>query len=165
MIRKKKRYVRPKKLYEKARIEEENQLMERYGLKNKKEIWKMLAKVSYFRRRAKSLARSSPEEQEVLFEKLRRLGLRTNTIADVLALTIEKVLQRRLPTIVNQKGLANTVLQARQFVIHKKVLINGKVVNVPSYFVPIEDEGKITIKPSKKPLPQQSVEVKEKETL
>jgi len=146
MIRKKKRYVRPKKLYEKARIEEENKLMEQYGLKNKREIWKTLAKVSYFRRRAKSLAKASPEEQEILFEKLRRLGLKTNAIADVLALTIEKILQRRLPTIVAQRKLANTVRQARQFVVHKKVLINGRVVSVPSYLVPVDEEEKITIK-------------------
>ena len=33
-------FARPKKAYEKTRITEENVLVEKYGLKNKREIWK-----------------------------------------------------------------------------------------------------------------------------
>ena len=145
MIRKRKRYVRPKKLYEKSRIEEENKLAERYGLKNKHEIWKTLAKVSYFRRRAKALAKASREEQEVLFAKLRALGLKTHTIADVLALTLRDILQRRLSTILAEKKLASTIWQARQLIAHKHVRIFGKVVNVPSYLVLVDEESAITV--------------------
>ena len=145
MIRKGKRYVRPKKLYEKSRIEDENKLAERYGLKNKREIWKSLAKVSYFRRRAKSLAKASPAEQEVLFGKLQALGFNTHTIADVLALNIEDLLRRRLPTVVAQKGFAHTVQHARQLVVHKKVRIDGKVINIPSYLVTVTEESQISV--------------------
>lgn len=149
MIRKGKGYVRPKKLYEKSRIQDENAIVERYGLKNKREVWKAIAKVSYYRRRAKSLAKSTKEEQEVLFGKLKALGLKTNTIADVLALTAEDILRRRLPTIVAQKGLARTVRQARQMVVHKNVRIAGKVVNIPSYLVSLAEESQITVKAPK----------------
>lgn len=145
MIRKRKRYVRPKRLYEKSRIEEENKLAERYGLKNKREIWKALAKVSYFRRRAKALAKASREEQEVFFAKLRAQGLKTYTIADVLALKHEDILRRRLPTILVEKKLASTFWQARQLVVHKHVRISGKVVNVPSYLVLLDEESAITL--------------------
>ena len=55
MIRKKKRYSRPKKAYEISRIKEENALLKRYALKNKLEVWKNIAQVDYFRRRAKYL--------------------------------------------------------------------------------------------------------------
>ena len=48
MIRKKKKYLRPKKAFEKARIEEENVLLKRYALKSKTELWKVIAKVNYF---------------------------------------------------------------------------------------------------------------------
>ena len=154
MIRKGKRYGRPKKLYEKSRIEEENVLVARFGLKNKREIWKTLAKVSYYRRRAKALAKSSSEEQEVLFGKLRALGLKANTIADVLALSIEDLLHRRLPTIIAQRGLAQTVRQARQMVVHKNVRINGNVVNIPSYLVSLAEESQITVKALKQPIPK-----------
>src|SRR3989344_2896808 len=141
MIRKPKMYVRPKKLYQSSRIAEENILKEKYGLKNKKEIWKTNAKLGYFRRRAKSLARSSLEEQEVLFRKLQNLGLKTSTISEVLALKIEDILERRLPTVLLRKGLANTSRQARQLVTHKTV----KIVNIPSYIVSISEENKIKV--------------------
>ncbi len=162
MIRKSKRYVRPKKLYEKSRIIGENALVERFGLKNKREIWKTIAKVSYYRRRAKALAKSPKEEQEVLFGKLRALGLKTSTIADVLALSVEDILRRRLPTIVAQKGLAHTVRQARQMVVHKNVRVDGKVVNIPSYLVSLYEESKITAKaPKQAPAPQEKAGVSE----
>ncbi len=149
MIRKKKKYEKPKKQFERARIEEENKLRKEYGLKNKREIWKTLAKVKYYRNRAKSLANASSEEQEVLFNKLRALGLNINNISDVLDLRVEDLLKRRLSTIVEKKKLANTVKQARQMVAHRKVLIRNRVVNSPSYLVSVEDEDAITIKYAK----------------
>ncbi len=150
MIRKKKRYSRPKKAFEKARIEEENLILKKYAMKNKKEIWKAIAKVDYFRRRAKALAKLSNEEQEVLFSKLRALGLKTNSIADVLALKLEDILERRLPTIVFKKGLAKTTKEARQMVSHKKVMIHSRIIDVPSYLVSLEEENSISIIKNKK---------------
>ncbi|HDL75050.1 MAG TPA: 30S ribosomal protein S4, partial [bacterium] len=38
----------------------------------------------------------------------------------------------------------------RQLITHKKVLINGRVLNSPSYIVPIELENKISLKETKK---------------
>ncbi len=48
MIRKKNLYLRPQKPFESQRIKEENELVKKYGLKNKKEIWKTIAKVNYY---------------------------------------------------------------------------------------------------------------------
>ncbi len=146
MIRKRKLYVRPKKAYESARIKEENELLKKYALKNKREVWKTRAKVDYFRKRAMALSKSSFEEQEVLFNKLRSLGIKIDSIADILALKIEDLLNHRLPTIVHSKGLAKTPQQARQLVVHKKVAINGNIINIPSYLVPVSEEKHITIK-------------------
>jgi len=150
MIRKHKRYTHPKKPYEKTRIAEENVLLERYGLKNKKEIWKALAKVRYFRHRAMKLAKSPLEEQEVFFAKLKNLNLKANSISDVLALNVEDILKRRLQSVLVSKGLANTMRQARQLITHKKVCINGRIVNLPSYLVSINEEKNISIKQNKK---------------
>lgn len=151
MIRKRKQFNRPKKAFEKSRIMEENQLVEKYGLKNKREVWKTLAKVNYFRGRAKSLAKASSEEQEVLFGKLRALGLNVKTTTDVLALQVEDILKRRLPSVVVKLRLATTPKQARQMVVHKKVRAGGRVVNIPSYLVPVSEESTIAItKPKKK---------------
>ncbi|MSS74620.1 30S ribosomal protein S4 [Candidatus Pacearchaeota archaeon] len=145
MIRQHKSYSRPKKAYEKSRITEENKLVERFGLKNKREIWKAKAKVSYFRDRAKALAKAPSAEQEVLFGKLRGLGLPVNVISDVLALQVEDILNRRLPTILFKQHKAQTIRQARQMVTHRKVLINDSVVNKPGYLVPVNEEQAITV--------------------
>jgi small subunit ribosomal protein S4 len=150
MIRKHKSYVRPKKAYEKSRIEEENKIVEKYGLKNKREIWKTNAKVSYFRRRAKALAKSSNEEQEVLFNKLRNLGLKVNSIADVLALNVENLLERRIQTVLMHKKLANTIRHARQLIVHRKVLVSGDIVTTPSYLVSLSDEHVLSLKKENK---------------
>ena len=150
MIRKHKKYVRPRQIFKSERIKKENDLADSYGLKNKTEIWKTQAKVDYFRGRAKELAKKSREEQEVLFNKLRSLGLKVEGTADVLDLKVEDILKRRLTTVLVKKKLANTPKHARQLVTHKKVLINGKTLSSPSYLVPVAYEDKITIKKKEK---------------
>ncbi len=149
MIRKKKKYVKPRKAYEKARILEENKLMEKFGLKNKREIWKTLARINYFRSRAKALAKSSLEQQEILFGKLNNIGLDVKSTADVLALRIENLLERRLSTIVYKKGFASTPRQARQMIVHKKVLIGKNAVNAPGYIVSVHEENLISVNSKK----------------
>ena|SRR3989338_2286319 len=149
MIRKPNKFSRPRKPYEAVRIKEENVLLEKYALKNKKEVWKTIAKVNYFRRRAMSLAKAPIAEQEVFFGKLRELGLPANSIADVLALNVENILQRRLPTVLHRKGLASTVREARQMIVHKRVFIESKINNTPSYLVPVSEEDKLSVKKGK----------------
>lgn len=149
MIRKKKMFSKPRKAYEKARIKEEDKLVERYGLKNKREIWKTLAKINYFRTRAKELAKSSLDEQQILFNKLQMIGLNVRSIADVLALKVEDLLERRLSTVIVHKRLANTSQQARQMIVHKRVMIDNKAINIPSYLVLVSQENLISIKPAK----------------
>jgi len=153
MIRKKNKYKKPRQMFESERIKEENVLVEKYGLKNKKEVWKAKAKVDYYRGRAKALSKKPLEEQEVLFNKMKALGLEAENTADVLGLKVENILERRLPTILVNKKLANAPKQGRQMVTHKRVMINGKVMSAPSYLVPLSEEGQITIKKNdKKPL-------------
>ena len=133
-------------VFDKERIVSENKLLERYGLKNKKEVWKVDAKIKYFRDRAKKLITADREEQEVFFNKLKKIGLKVNDVGEVLGLDIEDLLKRRLVTVVWKKKLANTPKQARQLIVHKKITINGRVVNVPSYFVKTDEENKIEFK-------------------
>jgi len=163
MIRKKKKYSRPKKAFEISRIKEENVLLKKYALKKKLEVWKTIAKVNYYRRRAKALARVPLEEQQVLFNKLKALGLKADSIADVLALKIENLLDRRLPTVVFKKGFAKTTQEARQMVTHKRVMIDNKVVNAPSYLVPMAEENLISMKKKSKPKQELKSEPKEEQ--
>jgi len=145
--KKRKLFSRPKKLYDRARMDEENVLVKRYGLKNKREIWKAKSAVSKLRRRAKSLIGKEGEEQKVFFDKLNKMGFDVHDISDVLALTEENLFDRRLQSFLFRKKMANTVKQARQLIVHKNVLVDGKVVNIPSFIVTTELEGKISVKP------------------
>jgi small subunit ribosomal protein S4 len=160
MKRRHKTYSKPKRPFDKVRIEEEAKIKKDYGLKNKKEIWKADARVKSFREKAKKLISSKPEEQKTLFNQLKKLGLKVESIADILSLEKEDYLERRLQTIVLKKRLATTPKSARQLITHRKILVDGKVVDSPSYIVPIELEGKIAIKKKAK---QKKIEKKQKE--
>lgn len=46
-----------------------------------------------------------------------------------------KLLERRLDNVVYRMGFASTRAEARQLVSHRCVLVNGKIVNIPSYQV------------------------------
>lgn len=50
-----------------------------------------------------------------------------------------QLLERRLDTIVLRAGLAQTIMQARQMVVHGHFLLNNKKHNVPSYMVEQND--------------------------
>ena len=89
------------------------------------------------------------EEQKVLFDKLNEIGLEVKNISDVLALNVEMLLKRRLPTIVMNKKMAKTVKEARQMVVHRQVSINGQIINIPSYIVRVSEESNINSLPRK----------------
>lgn len=48
-------------------------------------------------------------------------------------------LERRLDNIVYRMGFASTRAEARQLVSHRAVLVNGHIVNIPSYLVSPDD--------------------------
>jgi len=143
-IRAKKKYSKPRKLYDKMRIEGENELVKRYGLKNKREIWKADSAVERVRNQAKKLITADKEEQEKLINKLNKIGLKVKKIADILALSKEDWLKRRLQSLLIEKKLAKPK-EARQLIAHKHVLIDGKFVNIPGYIVKSEEEDKIEV--------------------
>ncbi len=49
------------------------------------------------------------------------------------------LLERRLDNIVYRMGFASTRAEARQLVTHKAILVNEKLVNIPSYLVQVGD--------------------------
>jgi small subunit ribosomal protein S4 len=147
--RKRKLFSRPKKLFDRSRMDEENVLIKRYGLKNKREIWKAKTAVSKLRRRAKALIGKDMKEQQMFFDKLNKIGMKIADVSDVLALTEENLFERRLQTMLFKKKMANTVKQSRQLIVHKNVLVDGVVVNVPSFVVTKELEDKIELKERK----------------
>lgn len=159
-----KKYKRPRKLFEKSRIEEENLLLKKYGLKNKKEIWRAKSAIEEIRNRAKSLINTKEKQSEFL-NKLKKQGFDVSSVDDVLSLDKEAFLERRLQTILVRKKLAITPRQARQLIVHKHILVNEKTVNSPSFLVPKSLESKITkkIKQKKEKVKEEMIEKTETE--
>lgn len=143
--RKHKKYNRPKKPFDSARIKEEDLLIKQYGLKNKREIWKTEFRIDKIRRQAKNLLNKEAGKQEEFLNKLKAIGLNVNSLDDILALKKEALLERRLQTLLLRKKLANSPRHARQLIIHKHVSVAGKIVNKPSVTLPITLEKEIKI--------------------
>jgi small subunit ribosomal protein S4 len=55
-----------------------------------------------------------------------------------------QLLERRLDNVLYRSGIGVSRQMARQFVLHKKILVNGRCVNIPSYRLRTGD--KITLK-------------------
>ena len=96
-------------------------------------------------------SRSMPQErateiQQTLIKKLVSLGVLGPDAGfeDVLLLTVDELLKRRLQTIVFEKGLAKTIYQARQFVVHGHIQVRGKKINAPSYIVKKAEENMVS---------------------
>ncbi|MEM2690623.1 MAG: 30S ribosomal protein S4, partial [Candidatus Bathyarchaeia archaeon] len=124
-----------------------------YGLRNKRELWRHKTMLSKFRGIARSLIGKPPEErrkmEEELLSRLKKLGIihETAVLDDVLDLTVEDILERRLQTIVFRKGLAKTIHQARQLITHGHIAIGNQRVTVPSYLVTREEEELVNYAP------------------
>ncbi|MBA3063963.1 30S ribosomal protein S4 [Candidatus Woesearchaeota archaeon] len=136
--------------WQKARIEEEAILLREYGLKNKTEIYKMRSILKGFADQAKNLITSKTKQAEkeriALLNKLSNLGFITKTgnVDDVLDLSINDILDRRLQTLVYKKAMARSIGQARQFIVHEHIVLGNKIITVPSYLVPVEEENLIS---------------------
>jgi len=88
------------------------------------------------------------ERESILLGRLVRLGLLKEgaTLDDVLSLKVEDLLERRLQTIVWRRGLAKTIHQSRQLIVHGHVTIGGRVVDRPGYLVSREEEQMVSVK-------------------
>jgi small subunit ribosomal protein S4 len=148
-----KKYETPSHPWIKARIVEESRVRKKYATANKKEIWKMESVLKNFKTRAKNLiVLDSPQskiETQHLFTKVQELGLLQNaTFDDILGLSLDDLMDRRLQSIVFKKGLARSVKQARQFIVHEHILVEGKKITSPSYFVKVKEEAGVMFSPS-----------------
>ncbi|AKH97946.1 30S ribosomal protein S4 [Halanaeroarchaeum sulfurireducens] len=139
-------YETPNHPYQGERIAEEADLLGRYGLKNKEELWRAQSELRSYRREARRLlGRTGEESADEFVSRLTRIGVldEGDELDDVLSLDVTDVLERRFQTVVYRKGLANTVEQARQFVGHGHILIDGRRVSAPSYKVEVDVEDHI----------------------
>lgn len=147
--RNRRKYDKPKEMWNLERIKSSNALIEHYGLKNMKELWKAQTEIGRIRRNARLLlsgGAGSENIKDTMFKRLERIGLAKPgaSLDDLLDLKENHLLERRLQTVVFRKGMAKTVKQARQLTVHGFISVNGKKVSKPGYIVDIKDEAGIT---------------------
>ena len=149
-----KKYETPRFPWQTDTLQNELRLIGEYGLRNKKEFWRYGTMISKFRGIARSLLGMSAEErrkrEKQLLNRLYRLGIlpKGGELDDVLDLAIEDVLERRFQSLAFRRGLAKSMHQARQLIVHGHVAIEGRRVSCPGYLVLREEEAKIGYAPS-----------------
>jgi len=145
-------YTTPRRPFEKARLDQELKLIGEYGLRNKREVWRVKYSLALIRSAARELLTLDEKAPKRLFEGnalLRRL-VRTGVLADdrmkldyVLGLKIEDFLERRLQTQVFKLGLAKSIHHARVLIKQRHIRVRKQVVNVPSFIVRLDSQKHI----------------------
>ena len=141
-----KKFERPSHPWQRSRLEKEAKIRETYGIRRKSEIWKMNTILKNFKKQAKNLIVMTGKQAEIekkqLVTRVNSLGLVGNdaTMDDILSLTLENLLDRRLQSKIKAIGLARTPKQARQMIVHGHINVNDNVIDSPSYLVRVGDK-------------------------
>ena len=149
--RQRKKFSKPSHPWQKERISSEKEILSKYGLRRKYEIWKMDSMLKKFLHRAKTVigerTSQSDIEKRQLLNRLYLLGLlkKDSKIEDVLNLTLKDILERRLQTLLVRRQLASTMLQAREFITHENIAVGSRKITIPSYLVSIDEEPQIRL--------------------
>ncbi|RVD90115.1 40S ribosomal protein uS4 [Arthrobotrys flagrans] len=147
-----KTYKVPRRPFESARLDSELKIVGEYGLRNKREVWRVQLTLSKIRRAARQLLTLDEKDPKRLFEGnalIRRL-VRAGILDDsrmkldyVLALKIEDFLERRLQTQVYKLGLAKSIHHARVLIRQRHIRVGKQIVNVPSFVVRLDSQKHI----------------------
>lgn len=145
----KKKYESPKKVWDLNRILKEQGLLEEYGLRSMRELWAAGQELKKIRREARRLlpmGERGEAEAKKLLSRTARLGLtgENATLDDLLSLKVQDLLDRRLESQVFKRGLAKSMKQSRQIIVHGFVAVNGKRICAPNYIVPVAEEKAIS---------------------
>merc|ERR1719502_650180 len=142
----------PKRPFEKERLDAELKLIGQYGLKNKKEIWRVRIALSKIRATARVLLTKDEKDPVRIFEgqALMRRMIRYGILDEdkqrldyVLSLTLENFMERRLQTLVFKRGLAKSIHHARVLIRQKHIRVGRQIVDIPSFMVRVESQPHI----------------------
>jgi small subunit ribosomal protein S4 len=87
------------------------------------------------------------EKEKRLLRSLIRKGLigSSSSLDDILGLTVESLIERRLQSMVKSKGLVSSIQAARQAVTHGHIKVGDRRVTIPSYLVRIDEESTVRL--------------------
>ncbi|KAL3078105.1 hypothetical protein niasHS_009300 [Heterodera schachtii] len=147
-------YDVPRRPFEKERLDQELKLIGEFGLRNKREVWRVNLSLAKIRKRARELLTLEDKDPKRLFEGnalLRRL-VRIGVLEEdkmkldyVLGLRVEDFMERRLQTQVFKLGLAKSIHQARVFIRQRHIRVRRQVVNIPSFVVRLDSQKHIDL--------------------
>jgi small subunit ribosomal protein S9e len=147
-----KTFKKPRRPFEKERLDAELKLVGEYGLRNKRELWRVQAALSKIRKAARTLLTLDDKDVKRLFEgealmrRMYRYGLLEegqNQLDYVLALLPADFLERRLQTLVFKLGLAKSIHHARVLIRQRHIRVGKQIVNVPSFMVRVDSQKHI----------------------
>jgi small subunit ribosomal protein S9e len=142
----------PRRPFEKERLDSELQMVGMYGLRNKREVWRVQLVLSKIRSAARELLTLEEKDPRRVFEgfallrRLTRLGLLDETkqaLDYVLSLKVQDFLERRLQTQVFKLGLAKSIHHARVLIKQRHIRVGKQLVNVPSFMVRVDSQKHI----------------------
>lgn len=147
-----KTFVTPRRPFEKERLDQELKLIGEFGLKNKREVWRVKYTLAKIRKAARELLTLEEKDPRRLFEgnallrRLVRIGVLEETkmkLDYVLGLKVEDFMERRLQTQVFKHGLAKSIHHARVLIRQRHIRVRKQMVNVPSFVVRLDSEKHI----------------------
>merc|ERR1711942_94188 len=147
-----KTYTTPRRPFEKARLDQELKLIGEYGLRNKREVWRVKYSLAKIRTAARTLLTLEEKDHRRLFEgnallrRLVRIGVLEESrmkLDYVLGLKIEDFLERRLQTQVFKLGLAKSIHHARVLIRQRHIRVRKQLVNIPSFIVRLDSQKHI----------------------
>ncbi|MEK6863600.1 MAG: 30S ribosomal protein S4 [Nanoarchaeota archaeon] len=148
-----KKYNTPRHPWMKASIESEKVVIKEYGLVKKKEIYIASSFLTKYKNIAKKLiaTRTNPQAQKEkvqVLTKLQQLGFLPvgAELDQILGLELKDILERRLQSILFRKGMARSMKQARQFIVHRQVTVGEQEISSPSYLVSLTEESAVNFK-------------------
>jgi len=145
-------FRKPNRPFEKERLEGELKMVGLYGLKNKREVWRVRYALTKIRAAARVLLTLEEKDERRIFEgdallrRMTRLGLLNENerkLDYVLGLTDAKFMERRLQTKVFKLQIARSMHHARVLIRQRHIRVGKQICDVPSFLVRVDSEKHI----------------------